>query len=35
MSEFRLFKVMRKTIMELEKGSEVFISGRKIFSCRI
>ena len=31
MSELILFKVLRETIMELERGSEVLIFGRKIF----
>lgn len=31
MSEFTLFKVMGDTVMEFEKGSELFIFGMRFF----
>ena len=35
MSKSRLFKVMGKAFMELEKESKVFIFERHFFSCKI
>ena len=34
-SGFRLFKDLGEKAMEFERGSVLFVSGRRLFSCRI